>query len=213
MFKFKILFNKKNIIVCISLFIIISIPFIRSFFTSDLYLPKPKGHVRIDLPKHEYQEFKRNYPYSFEYSKHAIIKNVKSDDKDKYYINIEYPDFNATIYITHKFFNGNKKLLKSLWLEANKIISQHEMKATEIKESIIINDNKVKFVFVEIYGEHIASQCQFYTTDNKKNFLMGVLYFNSIPDQNYLQPMIDFIKKDMKHFIKTFKWKSFKNYI
>ncbi len=208
MFSINKIFKRNLIIIYLILLFIIGVPFIRSFFTSSLYLPKPRGYVRIDLPKHEYRKLDKNYPYTFEYSKYAeIIPTKSSRPQDTYYIGINYPNFNATIHITHKFFKGDKKLLRAYWSEANRVIAQHQNKASEIKEKIIINKNKIKVVFIEIFGEHIASQCQFYTTDYKNNFLMGSLYFNLVPEQDYLKPMINFIKKDILHIIKTLNWK------
>ncbi len=202
------IFNKKNTFIFFIIFSIVGGLFFRGFILSKSFLPKPKGYIRIKLPKHEYIPLKDRYPYFFEHSKHAKIIPVSSaESKDKYFIDIFYPKFNASIHITHRFLYGNKKLMRSHWAEASRIISKHQIKASEIRETAIINKYNVKIIFTEIFGEHIASQCQFYATDYKNSFIMASLYFNLPPNQEYLRPMIDFIKKDIKHIIKTFRWK------
>jgi gliding motility-associated lipoprotein GldD len=52
-----------------------------------------------------------------------------------------------------------------------------------------------------------ASPFQFYLTDSTKNFVRGALYFNTVPNNDSLAPVIDFLKQDIIHMIETFRWK------
>jgi gliding motility-associated lipoprotein GldD len=59
----------------------------------------------------------------------------------------------------------------------------------------------------EISGSDAASTYQFYLTDSTKNFVRGALYFDLVPNNDSLAPVIDFLKKDVEHMITTFRWK------
>ncbi len=196
--------KRKNLIISyIIISCIVGIFFLRGLFTTNLYMPKPKGYIRLEIPKHSYVILKKNLPYVFEYSKHSEIKEIK-DSKNS--IDIYYPKFKASIHITYMPIKNDMKLLKEHWDLSYKLSAAHQVQASEIKEEVFTNPNGIKITLIELFGEHIASQYQFITTDYKKHFLRGVLYFNLPPDQNYLAPMILFIKKDIRHMLDTLKW-------
>jgi len=48
---------------------------------------------------------------------------------------------------------------------------------------------------------------QFYLTDSTKNYLRAALYFNTQPRLDSIQPVLNFIKKDIDVMIGSFKWK------
>ena len=52
------------------------------------FTPKPKGYNRINLPPHSYRELAGNRPYSFEYSKEAVIKRDSSYLAQPNWINV-----------------------------------------------------------------------------------------------------------------------------
>src|SRR5215467_9485734 len=76
------------------------------------YVPKPKGYFKISFPQHKYQRFNPvNYPYTFEYPVYAqIVKDTSFfDDKPEnpYWINIDFPQFHARMYVSYKQVSGN----------------------------------------------------------------------------------------------------------
>ena len=204
--RMKSILTKRNYIIFSILFIIVGTIYFRGILTNSIYLPKPKGYIRIDIPEHKYLSIQGNYPYSFEYSQHAKIIN-KDIKGEKFYIDIFYPKFSASVHITYKEINNNQVLLRELWNEFYHNLSLHYQKASSVDEQVIKNKYKNEFVVIELKGKHIASQYQFITSDKKNHFLVGVLYFNQLPDQEFLNPMINFIKKDITHLINTFRWK------
>ena len=58
-----------------------------------------------------------------------------------------------------------------------------------------------------IEGVEAASPFQFYLTDSVDHFVRGALYFNVVPNNDSLAPVIDYLKDDMRHMIETFEWK------
>ena len=71
------------------------------------YTPKPRGYFRIDMPKRSYQSFDTTFPYSFQYPTYAKITNDPFSPEKKYWIDIRFPRFHATIHISYKVVNGN----------------------------------------------------------------------------------------------------------
>ncbi|HEY4207763.1 MAG TPA: hypothetical protein VGM31_13150, partial [Puia sp.] len=76
------------------------------------YTPKRRGYVKIELPNHAYQTFdKPGYPYSFEYPVYAdVVKDstfFDSSAENPYWINIDFPRFNARIYVSYKAIGRN----------------------------------------------------------------------------------------------------------
>jgi gliding motility-associated lipoprotein GldD len=71
--------------------------------------------------------------------------------------------------------------------------NKHQVKATGLDEIVILRNNaKVYGLLFDISG-NTASSLQFYMTDSTKHFLRGSLHFNSIPNIDSLQIVVDFL--------------------
>ena len=172
------------------------------------YTPKPRGYFRIQFPKHEYQKFDRpDYPYSFEYPVYAqVIQDTtffESKPENPYWINIDFPRFNARIYMSYKDVNGNFDKLRD---DAYKMTYKHTYKATSIEDSMMKTPLGVYGVFFSV-GGNAATAKQFFVTDTSKHFLRGALYFDVAPNEDSLSTVNEFLQKDMQHLINTFQWK------
>jgi hypothetical protein len=55
-------------------------------------------------------------------------------------------------------------------------------------------------------GGNSASRYQFAATDSVKHFLRGALYFDVTPNADSLQPVTDFLLKDIQHMLLTLQW-------
>jgi gliding motility-associated lipoprotein GldD len=62
-------------------------------------------------------------------------------------------------------------------------------------------------IVYEINGMSAASPYQFYLTDSTRHWLRGSLYFDAIPNNDSLAPVIDFVKTDIQHLFETIRWK------
>ena len=58
----------------------------------------------------------------------------------------------------------------------------------------------------KIEGSGAASPYQFFLTDSASHFVRGALYFNMKPNNDSLEPVIDFISKDIEHMLNTMEW-------
>jgi gliding motility-associated lipoprotein GldD len=70
--------------------------------------------------------------------------------------------------------------------------------------------NPEQHVYGMVYeiGGNAASSIQFHVTDSSQNFLRGALYFYAMPNADSLAPVISFVRSDIDHLLKTFKWKN-----
>lgn len=170
------------------------------------YLPKPKGYNRIDLPDHEYVVLPDTFPYSFEYSKNALLKDDNSWIAERYWIDLYYPEMDADVRITYKPINNKEKLMQEYLSDAYKLTSQHNVKAYSIDENIIELPVGNFASFTELEGE-VPSQLQFHVTDSTQHFLRGALYFKTSTKNDSLAPVIRYIKEDVLHLLMTLRWK------
>lgn len=190
------------------------------------YTPKTRGYFKIEFPQKVYQIFDLpNYPYAFEYPKYATIVKDSSyfseSPSNPFWINIVFPSFDATIYISYIKIGSTSiykirkngvyadsigvNSLKDLLLKSYALAYKHTYKANNIQDSIFLTPQG-KCTFFKVDGE-TATKYQFFISDSSKNYIRGVLYFNTAPNEDSLTIINDFIKKDMLHLIKTIRWK------
>jgi gliding motility-associated lipoprotein GldD len=170
------------------------------------YSPKPRGYYRIVFPKKEYQDYNAGCPYTFSYPKYASIEPDKAKGAKACWVNMEFPQFGATLHLSYQPVTS-KKVFNELVEDARTFAFKHTVKATSIDEGVIsFADRKVYGIYYTIDG-NAASSAQFFLTDSTKNYLRGALYFNTEPRLDSIQPVLNFIKKDMEVMIKSFKWK------
>ena len=167
--------------------------------------PKPYGYYRISLPEHSYQLFEQNsYPYSFLYSSSATIQPVQYEN-ERYWINIVYPTLNASIHCSYKPVRGN---LRQLTDDAWEFVFNHAIKASAIPEHAYENPEARTFgIFCELKG-NTASPMQFFLTDSTRHFFRGAVYFNCVPNQDSLAPVIEYMQEDVLNLIETLRWNS-----
>jgi gliding motility-associated lipoprotein GldD len=198
---------KKNIL---SLLIIL-LPLLLMFGCGEHYVPKPRGYFRIELPEKHYVKFDTAYPYMFEYASVCnIIPNLNDTLNDPFWINIDYPNVKGTIFLSYKKIENNLAVYVT---DSWEFVNKHIPKADAImSDEISYPERKVYGVRFTIQGSGAASPSQFYITDSTNHFIRGALYFDVIPNNDSLQPAIDYINKDIDHFLNTLKWKSDKEY-
>jgi gliding motility-associated lipoprotein GldD len=170
------------------------------------YLPKPLGYNRLTLPEPAYRPLPDSLPYAFEYSRHARLLADTSWLREKFWIEIYYPDLKANIHVTYKRIHKNNQLLKEFLNDAYTLTAKHQVKAYAINEVITTTPSGKTAVIAELEGE-VPSQFQFTITDSTDNFLRGALYFNTKVANDSLAPAIEYMKKDIMHMINTLEWK------
>jgi len=123
---------------------------------------------------------------------------------DKHWVEIYYPQLNATIHVTYKAVNRNQKLLKEFYNDAYVLTSKHQIKPMRSKKRSYIRrrvkphwsqSSKGRFQSVPVHDDRSTN-----------NFLRGALYFNVKVQNDSLQPAIEYVKKDAMHLINSLRW-------
>lgn len=170
------------------------------------YQPKPTGFNRLDLPPHDYQLLKEGHPYSFEYSKAAIIQKDTFARAEPHWIIVYYPTLNTRIQFTYKPVNNDPKRLQNMMADAAKLAFHHDKKAYSISDKILTTKDGKKAIIFELEGE-VPSHYQFFVTDTTKHYLRGAMYLMTATENDSLRPVIDYMKADCRHILETLKWK------
>ena len=171
------------------------------------YSPKPRGYFRIELPAKAYTTYNSSCPYTFDYPVYAKVVPDSARDAKPCWIDVIYPAFNGRVHLSYQAISS-KKVFNELIEDARAFAFKHTVKATAIDEGTIsYPDHKVYGTYYSIDG-NTASSIQFFLTDSTKNYLRAALYFNEEPRLDSIQPVLDFVKKDIDVMIRSFKWKN-----
>jgi gliding motility-associated lipoprotein GldD len=197
---------KKNYLKKVNLILII---FLFSFCSNPSYTPKPKGYPRIFFPERTYTEYiPKACPFLFDIPVYAtVIKDslfFNEPTENPCWMNISFNQLGATIYLSYKSLNKNN--IHELLEDMHRLTFKHSIKAEYIEDELIKTPNNVSGIYYEV-GGNAASPVQFFLTDSSQHYIRGALYFNTQPNIDSLQPVIDFVKTDISHLINTLKWK------
>lgn len=176
-------------------------------FSGGDYTPKPRGYFKIDFPEKKYQFYQSDCNYTFEYPVYASVFPDSSKGAQSCWLNVSYPQFNGRLHLSYHPV-ASQKVLDELVEDSRSFAFKHTVKATAIDEGhISYPANKVYGTYYAIKG-NTASAIQFFLTDSAENYLRGALYFNEEPRQDSIQPVLEFISKDIDVMIKSLRWKN-----
>lgn len=183
---------------------ILTVIFLVSCSGREIKTPKPRGYFRIALPAKKYKTFDTICPFRFEYPVYARVESDTDRNTRPYWYNVQFPSFKATLHLSYiKIENNLLKILE----DCRTLVYKHTVKADAIADSMFIDqEHRIYGLTYDIKGD-AASCYQFILTDSLKHVIRGALYFNVPPNKDSLAPVMVFVKKDMHHFIKTFRWK------
>lgn len=188
-----------------TLYILIGLVLLSS--CDDSYIPKQLGYHKIDMPEHKYIDLQnKDLPYTFEHSVYSVIKpHRKSNFSNPNWIDIYYPDFDASIELTYKSVKEDSKGFNKMINDARKLTNKHNIKAYAIDETAITTPLGIDASIFELDGD-VPSQFQFYATDSTEHFFRGALYFKTSTKNDSLRPIINYISYDIVHMLNTLDW-------
>ena len=163
------------------------------------YTPKPKAFIRLDFPKKEYEKIVINCPFDFELPVYSQLKKKN----DNCLIDIVFPNQNGVLYISYFELDNN---LDEHVEQSQRLAYKHNIVADAITEQFYVNDSLKVYGVLFDYDGVSATATQFYLTDSVNHFFRGALYFNTEINE-FILPINNFLKYDVKHLIETFRWK------
>ena len=170
-------------------------------------VPKPYGYFRIAIPDTVYTTYApENYPYTFRLSNNAEVQPLNKEG-ESYWIDIHYPTLNTTIHCSYKPIRNNLRLLSR---DAQEFLFNHSTIASAIPSQDFENPKHAVYgVYYELHG-NTASPIQFILTDSTSHFFRGSVYCNTIPNQDSLAPIYDYIRHDVRTLMESMKWQETK---
>ena len=123
----------------------------------ETYLPKPKGYNRIDLPEKLYQPMPDTFPYQMQYSKHAQLLKDSSWISERYWVDLYYPYFDASVELSYKPILKSDQLNEEFISTSYRLTAQHNVKAYAIEEVILELPNGDFASYSELTG-HLTLQ-------------------------------------------------------
>lgn len=178
--------------------------------TEQNFVPKPIAYPRIALPEFtHFTVFEANCPYTFEFPNYVEIQKdsffFEEELMSNCWVNMVYPSLDAKVHFSYKKI-GQDISLEKVMEDSYELAYTHSKKADFIDEYEINNQFGVEGLMIDIGGD-AANNIQFYLTDYESHYLRGAVYFSSHPNQDSIQPALDFVREDMLHLFETFTWK------
>jgi len=202
----RIAWYKKNLrVIIVSTTILVASRVFFLWWSSPVFMPKPVGYKRIELPVHHYVTISKDLPYRFEISQYATLQQDTTNSQQPYWQIIHYPQWVADIHLTYYPLHQDTKLLRAHLEDVHTLLAPHQERASAITEDTTTLANGNTIFVANLEGE-VASQCQFYITDQQQHFLRGALYFRTKASNAYLAPIIVHIKEDIQHLLHTLTW-------
>ncbi len=167
----------------------------------ELLIPKPLANLRVEFPERAYKSVDIDCPYTFELA--AYMKAVAVKGENPCHLDIALGQFNGMLHLSYVPIKDNLPELIAYSLEK---VREHQVKASAIQDSVMINDaDRVYGTFFEFYG-NAATPFQFHYTDSVNHFIRGTIYFNATPNFDSIYPVLQYIKPDLLHLVKTNRW-------
>ena len=171
------------------------------------YIPKPKAYPRIDYPVKNYVAVETECPFTFERPTYSKLIPIEARTQNCWY-NLAFTPFDATLHLSYVTMSSPSDL-DSLTEDAYKMVYKpHTQVAVEIIQSEIIDTTQGYYGMIYDLEGKTATPFNFYLTDKKNHFFRGSFYFNSKTEADSVQPIYDFLNKDIMHTISTFKFKN-----
>lgn len=168
------------------------------------YTPKPTGYLKITYPEKAYELYSDQEFYQFEIPAYAEVEIDSGPRGEKGWINVAIPQLNGKIHMSYKPVDDQ---LNALITDCRELVYKHTVKAHGIEETPFIQRDQHRFGMVYDLKGEVASAVQFFITDSTDHFLRGSLYFNTRPNRDSLNPVIEFLREDIIHMIETTQWK------
>jgi gliding motility-associated lipoprotein GldD len=87
------------------------------------------------------------------------------------------------------------------------LVYLHTIKADAIREQRFENPEQRVYGLLYAISGNVASPTQFVLTDSVRSFFRGALYFDNIPNQDSITPVLEYINNDILILMESFRWK------
>ena len=167
--------------------------------------PRPYGYHRIELPtKRTYTRFSNEVcNFTFEY---PDFGEVSQNRKDSCWVDVYFPRFECKWHITYHDIEESGRAWDAHFEEHRTLVYKHSQKATLIQPDQLKAPQGYGTLY-EIYG-NVGNPAQvFFSSLDDRQVVMTSFYFNTATKNDSLQPIIDFMKEELRHMASSVEWK------
>lgn len=168
------------------------------------YTPKPMGYIKVHYPEKSYTRYDGANPYSFEYPVYGHVFENKRNNSEPYWYDIFFPEYRSTIHLSYKAVEDN---VEAYIEDSRTLVYKHTSRSDGIDELPFADTVNHRYGILYNLKGNVASSVQFFVTDSVEHFLRGSLYFNTTPNRDSLNPIIDYLRVDIEHLIESIEWK------
>lgn len=202
------------------------------------FTPKPRAYPRIELPEPGYQELPpeypfadrfqsgipqksllsqfvtrlpEEYPYTFEYSEHAVVRPDTSNQREPYWLELIYPKLNASIHLTMKFVGEDTARFEDYINDAHTLVTKHGTRLQAIDDIVSQHEQGYGVKLYELEGD-VPTVFQFSITDTTHNYFRAALYVPYANKNDSIRPILQYVRNDMMHMLETFRFRDIGQY-
>jgi gliding motility-associated lipoprotein GldD len=175
------------------------------------YAPRERGYYKLLLPERgAYKTYNSDLcPFTFEYPSYSNLQRdtvfLDTVPENPCWMTLEMPDVNGELFLSYKPLR-NKQDLERVIEDAHDLTYKHTVRAQYINPVYVHPHQEVYGLYYDV-GGNAASNVQFFVTDSHQHFIRGSLYFRNAPNIDSIKPVLDYVKEDVAHLIKTVRWK------
>ena len=186
-------------------YILLMCVFFISCTTDPPMIPKPMAYPRIEKAVSESLVEYSSTRFSFRHTQNAKIDQLDTPEPEQVWLNILYPDYNATIHCSYiPIRSGN---LREIAEDNHRLLYSHAMQANFMEEHALERHQQSVYASVFVLDGNIATPIQFFLTDSISGFFRGSLYYDNKVNFDSVAPLTEYLKEDIFTLIKSFRWK------
>lgn len=162
--------------------------------------PRPTGYFRIDSYPTQYTATPiGNITLHINDSAQCITPDVITE-KGVHWLNVVYPRYNATLYLSYFPLKGN---LDRLMAESIELVYRQNVNTEQVEAIGYENSETQIYATLFSLSAESATPIQFVATDSNQYLLRGALYFDNPVKNDSVAPSIHYLEEDIIHLIEN----------
>ena len=162
--------------------------------------PRPSGYFRIDPYPASYSATHiGNLSLQINDSARCITPDVATT-QGVHWLNIVYPRYNATIYLSYIPLHNNLDLLMA---ESIELVYRQNVNTEHVEAIAYENPEAHLYATLFTLSAESATPIQFITTDSIQYLLRGALYFDNAVKSDSVAPSLHYIEDDIIYLIES----------
>ena len=162
--------------------------------------PRPHGYFRIDpYPINYKSQSLGNIILQVNDSAQCDTPSTQAHD-GVHWLNIQYPRYNATIYLSYIPLSNN---LDRLMAESIELVYRQNVNTEQVEAIAYEAPDEKLYATLYALSPESATPVQFIVTDSTQYLLRGALYFDSPVKTDSVAPSLHYIEDDIIYLIES----------